>query len=194
MTSRFAVAALFFAVMAVPAAAMAGPFGLDMGMTLGELGNPKSLGKGMYALDVPKPHSAFERYAGQVGPRSGLCWIKAMGRPMESNPYGSTVKAAFEDVKRRLEAIYGTPEVFDRLLPGSSWRDSKDWMKSLQKRERLFHAKWDSAKAALPSNLDSIFLYAYANGSESGGVAIEYSFANEKDCERETMAAEDKAL
>jgi hypothetical protein len=194
MGSRFVAAVGFVLVAQLPTTALAGPFGLEMGMTWVELGNPKALGKGMYALDVPKPHSTFERYAGQVGPRSGLCWIKAMGRPLDTNSYGSNVKAAFEDIKRRLEATYGAPEVFDRLLPGSTLRDSKDWMKGLQKRERLFHAKWDGSKTPLPSNLGSIFLYAYANSSDAGGVAIEYSFANEKECERETTAAEDKAL
>ena len=60
----------------------AGPFGLEMGMTIDEIdADATELSPGLYQLPkVPKPHSAFEAYIVKIGPKSGLCWIKAIGK------------------------------------------------------------------------------------------------------------------
>ena len=67
--------------------AMAGPFGLNMGMSLKEIGGkPKKIANGKYEIvDIPKPHSAFESYIVQVSPKSGLCWIKAISKDIATS-------------------------------------------------------------------------------------------------------------
>lgn len=137
------------------------PFGLHMGMTLTEIGgNPKKAAPGMYIVtSVPEPHSAFESYVLQVGPEAGLCWVKGIGKNIQTSVYGVELKSAFNQMKERLQQFYGAPDVTDFLMTGSIWNEPKDWMMALIKKERALGATWkDKRKTTLPSNMQSVFL------------------------------------
>ena len=80
----------------------AGPFGLEMGMSKEQMKKEfkmsfenglKSTGIGrfLYQVKVPKPHSDFEVYYIIVTPEHGLCKIVAVNS-MTTNGYGSNVK------------------------------------------------------------------------------------------------------
>lgn len=176
--------------------AIAGPFGLEKGMTLKQLGSTQPLSPGKYEVtSVPRAHSAFESYVVQVGPQAGLCWVKAVGHHVRAGAYGLELKTRFTEMKTRLEQLYGTPEVFDRLLPGSVWNEPRDWMMGLIKKERVLAAIWsEKSKATLPADLRSVGLSADAISSDSGVIAVEYTFTNKKECESEISSQEDKAL
>ena len=103
--------------------AMAGPFGLEKGMSLEDIGgNPiKISDTGHYMLSsVPKPHSAFETYIVRVAPTGGLFWIKAVGKEIKTNSYGIDIQSAFNTLREKLEATYGKHKKYDMLLPGST--------------------------------------------------------------------------
>ena len=88
--------------------AMAGPFGLYKGMSLKEIGGkPEKLKNGIYKVNVPKPHSAFEAYIVKVAPKGGLCWIKAIGKGIATSSYGIDLKSAFSKMEEKLGATYG---------------------------------------------------------------------------------------
>jgi len=176
--------------------AMAGPFGLEKGMTLKQIDNAQQVAPGKYKVaSVPKPHSAFGSYIVQIGPQSGLCWIKGIGKDVGTSVYGLELKSAFNQMKEKLEHTYGMPEVIDRLLPGSIWNEPKDWMMALIKKERLLAAIWsEKSKATLPIDLRSVSLIASAMKTNFGYIAVEYSFINESDCDAEIAKQEDGAL
>jgi len=188
---------LFLFVLFINANAIAGPFGLKKGMSLNEIGGqPKKLGNGVYKLTkVPKPHSAFEFYVVRVSTKEGLCFIKAVGKDISTNRYGVSLESEFELIEKKLEANYGKYEKIDFLLTGSIWDEPEDWMMGLLKQERVLLALWENEKgSSLPSDIKEIGLYAVAESTEKGYLAIEYNFINFDSCKSELAAQEDDSL
>ena len=156
----------------VAGAANAGPFGLEKGMTLRQIGgNPQLLSPGKYKLSaVPKPHSAFESYVVEVGPTTGLCWIKGVGKTVPTSEFGMELHGAFDSLKERVQETYGMPKVTDVLMPGSIWTEPKYWMMGLLKKDRLLVAIWDHKSGAnLPSDIKTIAVGVRAIDPERGG-------------------------
>jgi len=177
--------------------AIAGPFGLEMGMSLKEIGGtPENIAYGKYKLtSVPKPHSAFEFYVIQVAPNSGLCWIKAIGKDIATSSYGLELKSEFSEMEKKLEGTYGKHKIMDFLMPGSIWNEPNEWMMGLIKKERVLMALWDKKEgSALPANLETVALIASPSSRDKGYISIEYLFANEESCNAELAAQEDDAL
>lgn len=177
--------------------AMAGPFGLEMGMSLKDIGGkPEKVASGKYKLSsVPKPHSAFEAYIVQVSPKHGLCWIKAIGKDIRTSAYGLELKSAFNEMKGKLEKSYGKNETIDRLMPGSIWKEPNDFMMGMIKKERFLMSCWDSEKGStLTEHIKQIGLMAHPSSQDKGYLTIEYSFDNSEACDAELAAQEDGAL
>lgn len=142
---------------------LAGPFGLEQGLTLEELNvTPSPFAAGKYVLiDVPKPNPAFDQYIVQIGPQTGLCWIKAISTDIVTNPYGYQLKTSFDKMEGIIERIYGDHQTIDRLVHGSRWNSPSDWMEGLLHEERMLAAFWDRGNGSdLPSDLASIDLVA----------------------------------
>lgn len=176
-----------------------GPFGLEMGLKKSDY--PGSLLEvesrpGCYQTkDVPKSHSAFEDYILQFGQLSGLCWIKAIGKTIDSNSFGTNIQTAFDEMYKKLVKAYGTSEDFSFLMEGSIWDEPRDWMEALLCGDRILAARWEAtADLQLPNHLASIFLVASALDTSSGYIAIEYSFKNKESADEEVAALEDDAL
>lgn len=195
--NRSVIVSLFIAGLMYATNAMAGPFGLDMGMTLEDIGGkPEKIGNGKYKLtSVPKPHSAFEAYIVQISPNGGLCWIKSIGKDIPTSAYGIELKSAFNDMKGKLEKTYGKHETTDLLMPGSIWKEPNEFMMAMIKKERLLMAIWDAGNGStLTDNIKQIGLIASPGSRDKGYISVEYSFSNEKACEAELAAQEDGAL
>ena len=136
------VAVFFLISILVVTEAMAGPFGLEKGMSLKDIGGkPEKVGHGIYKLSsVPKPHSAFEAYVVRISPKGGLYWIKAIGKDIATSTYGVELKSAFNEMEEKLGATYGKHKTMDFLMPGSIWNEPNDWMMGLIKKERILAA------------------------------------------------------
>jgi hypothetical protein len=176
---------------------MSNPFGLTKGMQIEDIDrNAELAAYGVYVTrSVPKPHSAFERYALRVAPVGGLYAVKALGNDVSTDPGGFALRAEFNRMKQKLESSYGKHAFHDFLAHGSKWNESLDWMMGLASKERTLAAFWDrEEKSSLPDDIAVIFLSAVASGSDSGFITLEYNFDNSKACEQELAAAEDDAL
>jgi hypothetical protein len=170
-----------------------GPFGLWMGMSLADVESEAiEVAPAKYRLlTVPKPHSAFESYILQITPANGLAWIKAIGHNIQTSVYGLELKTAFEVMEKKLSVNYGSGNKTDILLQDSIWNEPRDWMQSLLNRERFMMAEWSMAQgSSLPQGLSSVALITVANDTESGYIAVEYSFENSEAAEAEIAAAE----
>ena len=188
--------ALFFScLLPFSSISLGGPFGLEMGMTLKDLGNPEELKNSYYRLlNVPKPHAAFESYIIKVTKKQGLCWIKAVGKNIKTNVYGSELKSEFNEMQSKLESIYGSQKTTDTLLDGSIWNEPREFMRGMVKKERFLISIWDkSTKAKLSYELLRVGLMAQAINTETGYLIVEYSFINEPLCDNEA-SAEDSSL
>ena len=177
--------------------AFAGPFGLSMGMGIKQIdANAEQIAPWVYLTSkVPKTHSAFEEYALKVGPKSGLCWIKAIGKDISTNSYGSGLKIAFEKMQEKLTNIYGIGETTDMLLSGSILNKPRHWLMAVFEKERFLTTVWDkSTNSTLNNDLTTVYLLVSSSGINEGRLQIEYIFSNEDACEKEIAAQEDGAL
>jgi len=177
--------------------AIAGPFGLEMGMSIKKIDpKAKEVSPGMYTTSkVPKPHSAFENYVVQVGKKNGLCWIKAIGKDISTSSYGIELKSAFSSMSEKLSKTYGKNETTDLLMPGSIWKEPNEFIMAMIKKERFLMAIWDKEKGSkLKGNLKQIGLIAKPGGRSKGYLSLEYSFLNSEACDKEIAAQEDDAL
>ncbi len=177
--------------------AMAGPFGLEKGMSLKDLGGkPKKIGPGIYRLSsVPKPHSAFAIYIVRIAPKVGLFWMKAIGKDISTSSYGSELKREFSAMKKKLESAYGKCQSIDFLRHKSIWKEPNYWMMGLKKNERFLGAIWEKKEgSSLPPDIEQIGLVTDVLSLDKGFFAIEYSFTNDADGRAELAAQEDDAL
>jgi hypothetical protein len=174
-----------------------GPFGLAKGLRKEDLDvQLVEIKPFLYTADtLPKKHSAFEYYLLQITPVQGLSWVKSIGNTIQTNPYGHGLISAFEEMRTKLERIYGKPESIDFLMLDSIWHEPRDWMQAILNEERRLAAKWETnSRSKLPSDLDAIFLYVAASDMYSGYIAIEYEFDNYQASEQEIAMLEDDAL
>ena len=181
----------------IQAAPRKGPFGLEMGLRKDQYpGSLQELKPGTYQTnEVPKPHSAFDLHLLQFGPSSGLAWIKAIGKTIEANDFGTSIESAFDEMKKKLVKTYGESENISYLMEGSIWSEPRDWMQGLLCGERMLAARWEAdSHKQLPNQLSSVFLVAQATDTSSGFIAIEYAFKNLESAEEEIAALEDDAL
>ncbi|MBB3103742.1 hypothetical protein [Azomonas macrocytogenes] len=189
---------LSLAGMLYASTSIAGPFGLSMGMKLEDVGiaPEKTISNGKYKfISVPNPHSSFDGYILKFSPTKGLCWIKAIGKDVDTSVYGYELRSAFNDMKGKLEKAYGPTITTDKLLYGSIWKEPNEFMMSLIKSERLLFSIWDKkAKSKLSDNIDSIGLFVGALSRNKGYSSVEYSFSNEAECDKELTEKEDSAL
>lgn len=177
--------------------AMAGPFGLSMGMSIEQIDSKaKEVAPGKFVTkNVPKPHSAFEQYAVQVGKKNGLCWIKAIGKDISTSSYGIELRSAFEEMKGKLTKAYGKGETTDLLMPGSIWKEPNEFMMAMIKKERFLMAGWSTEKGSkLKGNIKQVGLIASPGGRSKGYLSVEYYFSNNEACDKEIAAQEDDAL
>jgi hypothetical protein len=174
-----------------------GPFGLWMGMTADDFSLPLEEVSSckFWAPEVPKPHSAFSRYAVLITPSHGLSWIKAVGLDISTSSYGIELQSAFENMKTKLTKGYGKSKTVDVLMYESIWNEPRDWMQGLLNKERVLMTEWSKdTGASLANSLTSVALVVDVVDTSTGYIAIEYSFENFADAEAEIAAMEDDAL
>jgi hypothetical protein len=172
----FVLIGLFFATNAV-----AGPFGLEMGMSLRDIGGePERVDLGCYRLShVPEPHQPFNRYDVTIGPKSGLCQIDAWcAEPMD---IGVELKSAFKEIEKKLEAFYGKHETMEYLFRGAMKESPA--------------AIWETKEgSSLPGGLKTIYLGTFQDPGSlsppSGAIGkafivISYEFTNIDSCMKE---------
>ncbi|HCL3652394.1 TPA: hypothetical protein N2B47_005198 [Pseudomonas aeruginosa] len=180
-----------------------GPFGLEMGLSrdivekmVGKTLTPLPGEPNRFSVDtLPKTHNEFERYVLEFSSEHGLCSVMAIGRDIGTDSFGIAVKSRFSELEEGLSSLYGRPEKSDFLLPGSIWKDARDWMMAIRQDERILASSWEaSASAPLKSDLKQVFLIAKASSSDKGYLKLQYDFNNENFCEQESKQQKSSAL
>ncbi|BET27620.1 hypothetical protein EV673_1707 [Limnobacter thiooxidans] len=174
-----------------------GPFGLFMGMKIEDFTQSlEELAPFKFMLkNPPRPHPAFNNYLVQVTPKAGLSWIKAIGPGIKTNDYGFALADAFKEMEAKLTKTYSRCRQNDFLLPDSIWNEPKDWMTALEKKERVLASIWDrEAQSMLPEAIESIYLLAHAEETDSGYLTLEYHLKNHEESEAEISEVIDDVL
>lgn len=176
---------LFFYSLSV----FAGPFGLDMGMTIEDVtkacgGNePEYISDDRYYIQPVKSHPLFEGYVVWISETKGLYYIKGISREIQTNDYGTEVKQEFARLLSPLERKYGTFAKIDKISKDSLFQDEKYWMRALAEGSRTFEAHWsdgedDSEKFGGLTTI-SIGIRTQATYiTDKAYICIEYGFAN----------------
>jgi hypothetical protein len=174
---------------------LAGPFGLDMGMTREQIerasGAPlEQITDGLYlATKLPDMHQDFPTYLLVLHPALGLCEIAAQGSGVFTPPTGEGLKALFNDVELQLKGIHGTNKKYDTTLGRNTPSVSTDWMQALFERERVLVAIWAAElQSTLKDNIQAVRLEARATGINTGYLALEYFFSNLPACQEASQA------
>lgn len=162
---------LFLAVLFIIGATFtyAVPFGLKMGMTIGEIAQqcedePSFLQDDIYLVTPIKKHPLFTYYAVYVNEGTGLYQIRAVSDSIECNQYGTELQNAFNNLKDRIGKTYGKPKINNRVDPKLSEFEQEDsyWFMTLKKGPRVLKAIW-SEKTSLPDDLYEIGLKCVAD-------------------------------
>ena len=167
------------------AAVSAGPFGLEMGMTLDEVQQacggrqPVSYGGDLYMVEPEKSHPAFCVYMVRVSESEGLYFVLASGEKVESVMTGEIVRSRFASLKDTLCLTYGDCRVTDELASGSAFQKESEWMVALAAGERKLQAVWNrGVSSRLPSDVRQIVLAVSSVSSYEARVSVSYTFAN----------------
>ncbi len=180
-----------------------GPFGLAKGLSVSDI--EAMIGTALPLVDgnqnlyssttAPKENAAFETYAMVISPVAGLCQIRAVGKDISANSFGSQIRTAYDGLQLSLTNVYGVPETLDRLLPGSIWKDPDDWMMALHKEERYLVSEWEANEASpLPNNIQRIVLTPRTTSGSNAYLFLQYSFDNDELCRQEIESKNRESL
>lgn len=173
----------------------AGPFGLDMGMTLEEVAEacggiePEYISDDRYYIQPVKSHPLFEGYVVWISEAEGLYYIKGISREIQANSYGTEVKQEFAKLLSPLERKYGNFEIIDEIvsddvLPYKLKQDS--WMLTIAEGSRICEAHWSVSEDDFEKfgGLTTISVGVKTQATyitSKAYIWIEYGFANAAD-------------
>lgn len=182
---KIIVAAVFFAAFG----AIAGPLGLNKGMTLEELKKQGAFVSGnqqfVYtAKTIASGHPDFESYTVILTPEQGLCKIQAVSKDIDTSSFGNELQGKYRELVGALSKKYGAPgKDYDFLRAGSIWKEPQYWMMGLLKKERNLDAFWSKPENNdLPDFLGTVSLSAYALSGSKGAIKLSYDFDNIDAC------------
>jgi hypothetical protein len=201
MTNRFAkIGCLLITMLAWSSIAFAGPFGLEMGMTLKQIQKISDTKQGQApyvyeAKKLPKNHKSFEKYYMTISSKNGLCKITAIGKDINTSSYGTEIVSSFETIEKNLTDKYGENKKYDFLKSESIWSKDNEWTMALKLKERTLAAFWTAKDGAnLIENVKSIMLEASATNQHTGYYVVSYEFNNIDACREEVSSKEQESL
>lgn len=184
--ARTLVAAIISVLGSSASAIASGPFGFEMGSSLQQYGPNEALKQpGLYKLSkAPRMHSAFDFYILKHHPDTGVCMVRAVGRDVVTNNFGTQLRAEFDSIRGQIASVYGKSGLNDFLKSGSLWTEARYWMTGLAKKDRVLQAYWDKKSGStLKDEISEILLTSLASSDEKGYVSLQYRFSNEGKCE-----------
>jgi hypothetical protein len=159
--------------------ANAGPFGVSKGDGLDKFSGAKEVKPYVYGVkSLPKKHSKFSSFVLFIHPKTGVALLKGVSHDIDNDSYGVDARAAFDDVRKQLDGIYGKSKLADFLLHDSIWKEPRDWLMGVARNERVYQAVWDiESGAVLKDEIKEILLSIGASGGKSW-LIIQYEFNN----------------
>ena len=181
----------FFIIFITASSVFAGPFGLEMGMSLEYITKacngtrPERLeNDDRYLISPTKSHPDFEHYLVWVDETKGLYRVRAISTEVITSKYGTELKSFFHDMTERLSKAYGKPEIYDKINEDvlSVFKTEDQWMWTLHEGSRVLAAVWnkDSRRTTMPDKLSYVDLYADTPkySYTKGYLVLEYEFEN----------------
>lgn len=167
----------------LPAVAASGPFGFSNestpnGTHCSQMDDPMWYKCG----SAPKAHPDFDYYVIQHHNELGVCFLKAVGKNIKTNSFGSQLTSQTDKIKNQISSKYGPPtKIVDQLMPGSIWNDPEDFMMSMVQKDRLFYIEWkvDASKNVF----ETVGITRQALGTDEGYLNVEYYYPASEKCD-----------
>jgi hypothetical protein len=201
-TMTFFTTVLLALALAIPSVAQ-GPFGLERGMTksqvLSMVGN-RAISKEHHPSSsnclilntVPRAHDDYEGYILWFSPTEGLLKIKAIGKNVPTDSYGTSLQRKFAEVVSAVSLKYGRPtDQFDYLQSGALYNAKHEYMEALRHKEQTLSAYWK-----LPIPLHKVKLIAVdakADSRESEYISIQFEFTGWEEYVDSSQAEQDSS-
>ena len=167
----------------LPVIAFSGPFGFSNDSTPSGAHCLQTDDPMWYRCDsAPKAHSDFDFYLIQYHSDVGVCFLKAVGKDIKANSFGTQLTAQMDKIKNQISSKYGSPNGdVDEPRLGSIWTDPEDFMTSILKKERFIFTDWkvDASK----HGFDQIAMTIKAIVSDEGYVVVEYYYPASDKCD-----------
>lgn len=135
-------------LVACASSVFAGPFGIDMGMSLAQVRVvsktiPNRIQDNVYEITPPQTNDLFETYYVRIDPDYGVYWLKAIGKDIYTNGHGERVRSTFDNLVNSIRKTYGQ-ELYltNELKDESIWKDSQYFMHALERGDRTLEAVW----------------------------------------------------
>lgn len=173
-----------------------GPFGFAMGDDPSAYKLKKMEKPGFYETDAPpKSHDDFESVLVEAYPGVGICMIKGLGKNLENDGNGSSVRTKVSDLTGALETKYGKSTKVDLCTGGDIQCGSDFWMMTLNGGERYYGSKWSKSNDAMKqAKIGQIYVGASAGNISTSYVIAEYISADTKGCEKAARAISASSL
>ena len=185
----------------IAANAVAGPLGLNKGMTLEELKKQGAFSPvGQQYVYTSKTlasgHTDFDLYTVILTPEQGLCKIQASSKEIDTSSFGTELESKYRRLIDAMSEKYGPPgKNFDFLSAGSLWEEPQYWMMALLKKERTLSAFWSApVNNNLPDSIQSITIESYALSGSTGYIRLSYEFDNIDACIKVVKSKENSTL
>ena len=124
----------------------------------------------------------------------GLTKIVAIGKTIDADSTGSSLRSEYSQFKSALTEKYGEGNSYEYLNPGSIWDEYSDWVMSIKVGDRKHVTYWVDENNSFPDNIGAISLEISATGSRSGYVSLGYEFDNHERCSGEAREKENNVL
>ncbi len=136
-----------------------------------------------YFILPEKKHPTFIKYIAWINDEHGLYRIRGISDTVSADKYGREVQNMFYNFEERVEAIYGTPELTDKLLDKSSlYMGEDEWSYSLREGARELSTVWSSRitgnKLKDEISYVSLFVTPYVKFGYTFVLIIDYEFEN----------------
>jgi hypothetical protein len=165
----------------------AGPFGIDMGMSLDKVKEvcktvPIHIKDDYYQIIPPKTNDLFEIYIVQIDPTYGVYYIKAISKDIRTNGYGVEIRSTFDNLVGSIEKTYGKYKLTDILKSNSYSGGANIWTYALRDGDRELYAVWaEEYQSKLPKDIVGIVVWAGVTSPREGNmgyVVLEYYLSN----------------
>jgi len=177
-------------------AAADGPFGYAMGQSIDRLGLEKMDKPGLYQTSTPpKPHDDFETIVVEAYPETGICRIRGVGRDLDGDGSGASVRGKVQELAEALSTRYGEGKKVDNCSGGDIECGSQFWMMTLNGGERYHGYEWmRQTEKMKATSIGSIDVAARASDISTSYALVEYHSNNKAACDKARRASSASSL
>jgi hypothetical protein len=163
----------------------AGPFGLEMGMSLSQVNKISKINiydqeNMIYTIIPPKNHPEFNLYYVMIAPKNGLCEIIAYGKENIVSKSGKELKDKFNSIKKSIDSTYGIGSITE--IDSTDEKDLElPWLNRIYNGSATLRSNWD--KNIVPNisktikNIELSVHYSLKSW-ELGYLELIYTFSN----------------